>query len=250
MIVIPMAGLSSRFLQAGYERPKWMLPLAGRPLFDWSLLSFSQLFASEAFLFVFREGPGVEDFVRSRTESLGIADCRFVSLPEPTRGQADTVAQGAKKASVPPSEALTIFNIDTIRPGYSPPEQPGDGWIECFHGEGDHWSFVRPSPDTPGRATEVTEKIRISSLCSTGMYTFKSAELFFTAFDEEASSPSASELFVAPLYQRLIEKGHDIRYGTISDDEIFFSGTPAEYEFTLKVERIVAERFSLSGTGR
>ena len=29
MIVFPMAGLSSRFTKAGYDRPKWMLPLAG-----------------------------------------------------------------------------------------------------------------------------------------------------------------------------------------------------------------------------
>lgn len=248
MIVIPMAGLSSRFQRAGYDRPKWMLPLADRPLFDWSLLGFSSQFATEPFLIVFREGPGVGEFVRARAEFLGIANCRFVALAEPTRGQADTVALGINHVEVSNDEPLTIFNIDTIRPGYSATVDQGDGWIECFHGEGDHWSFVRPVAGSPDRAQEVAEKERISSLCSTGMYTFRTAALFREALALEIAAPSANEWFVAPLYQRLIEKGRDIRFGVIGPDEIFFSGTPAEYEATRKIEDSVSAQFTPTPT--
>ena len=34
MIVFPMAGLSRRFSEAGYDQPKYMLPLEGGPCFD------------------------------------------------------------------------------------------------------------------------------------------------------------------------------------------------------------------------
>ena len=40
MIVIPMAGLSSRFTKAGYTKPKYMLPLAGKSVFAHSIESF------------------------------------------------------------------------------------------------------------------------------------------------------------------------------------------------------------------
>ena len=70
MIVFPMAGLSSRFTKAGYDRPKWMLPLAGRPLLDWSLLGFSEMFESETFLLIHLDRPGVTEFVCARAEAI------------------------------------------------------------------------------------------------------------------------------------------------------------------------------------
>ena len=143
MIVFPMAGLSSRFTKAGYDRPKWMLPLAGRPLLDWSLLGFSEMFESETFLLIHLDRPGVAEFVRARAEAIGIRNLRMVALPEPTRGQAETVWLGLERLCVPDVEPVTIFNIDTIRPGVRKAAFDGyDGWLECFVGAGDHWSFA------------------------------------------------------------------------------------------------------------
>ena len=44
MIVIPMAGLSSRFFKASYDIPKYMLTAHDESLFDHSVKSFSQYF--------------------------------------------------------------------------------------------------------------------------------------------------------------------------------------------------------------
>ena len=52
MIIIPMAGLSSRFKDAGYVKPKYMLEAHGKTLFSHSLYSFKNYFDSESFLFV------------------------------------------------------------------------------------------------------------------------------------------------------------------------------------------------------
>ncbi|WP_253188913.1 glycosyltransferase family protein [Roseomonas mucosa] len=129
---------------------------------------------------------------------------------------------------------MTIFNIDTIRPGVRKAAFDGKaGWLECFVGEGDHWSFVRPAdPSNPpeGIAAEVVEKRRISTLCCSGIYHFGSAALFRGAYANELDAPSTSELYVAPLYQHLVEAGREVRYRTVSVDHIFFSGTPTEYE--------------------
>ncbi|MDU7521693.1 MAG: NTP transferase domain-containing protein [Roseomonas mucosa] len=209
MIVFPMAGLSSRFTKAGYDRPKWMLPLAGRPLLDWSLLGFSEMFESETFLLIHLDRPGVAEFVRARAEAIGIRNLRMVALPEPTRGQAETVQLGLDGAEVPNGEPVTIFNIDTIRPG------------------------VR----------EVVEKRRIAPFCCSGLYHFGSATLFRDAYARELAAPSTNELYVAPMYRHLIEAGHKVRYGTIPMEEIFFSGTPAEYEALLGDTKLMINAF-------
>ncbi|AUQ68762.1 NTP transferase domain-containing protein [Phaeobacter inhibens] len=246
MIVIPMAGLSSRFSKAGYDRPKWMLPLAGRPLLDWSLLSFARLFEQETFLFIYRETGETGAFIKARAHALGIKTFRMAPLSEPTRGQAETVHLGLHQTDVAADAALTIFNIDTIRPGYRPSPRlaSSEGWLECFKGDGDHWSFVEGAPDHPGMALRVTEKQRISDNCSTGMYYFSSRARFEEAYLAEVADPSAKELFVAPLYQRMIHAGHPVSFDVIAPDDIFFSGTPDEYQTAIGQEAALQARFA------
>lgn len=246
MIVFPMAGLSSRFTRAGYDRPKWMLPLAGRPLLDWTLMGFRECLERETCLIIHLESPEVSEFVRQRTRELGIRDVEFASLPAPTRGQADTVAAGLAQAKAAIDEPLTIFNVDTIRPNYKPAPilETCDGWLECFEGEGDHWSFARPVAEGSNCVAEVTEKKRVSPYCSTGLYWFRSVELFTTAFTAGQDELIAGELYVAPLYQRLIDEGRDVRFGVIPPQDIFFSGTPDEYRYTLTLEAELTTRFA------
>ena len=63
MIVIPMAGASRRFAEAGHDRPKYMLPARGHSLFHHAVASFRALFASESFLFIARDIAGTADFI-------------------------------------------------------------------------------------------------------------------------------------------------------------------------------------------
>ena len=231
MIVIPMAGASRRFTQAGYARPKYELPLAGRPVFDHAVGGFEALFASEAFLFVVADAEAAA-FVQARAAGLGVARAQVVTLDGPTAGQAETVSLGQAKAGAPADAPLTIFNIDTFRPGYRPPAGPlaaMDGWLEVFRGSGANWSYVRPAPGDEPVALETAEKRPISDLCCTGLYHFARAADFETALAAERAAPSMNELYVAPLYNHLIAKGLAIGYRLIERDEVVFCGTPEEY---------------------
>ena len=40
----------------------------------------------------------------------------------------------------------------------------------------------------------------------------------------------AGELYVAPLYNDLIERGLDVRFSVIPREEVVFCGVPAEYD--------------------
>lgn len=231
-----MAGMSQRFTAAGYDVPKYMLEAHGRSLFDHAVLSFRSYFGQIPFLFIARDVAGTGAFIEERARALGIADARTVLLDRPTRGQAETVALGIEEASAQPEAPLTIFNIDTFRPGFEFPEWIAecDGYLETFVGEGSNWSFVRPKVDQPDRVQETSEKRPISDYCCTGLYHFGAAQLFNDAYSPSSELKpdelEAGELYVAPLYNRLINAGRDIRFTVVPREEVIFCGVPAEYD--------------------
>ncbi len=245
MIVIPMAGLSRRFTEAGYDRPKYMLPLAGRSVFAHAVSSFASYFATEPFLFIARDVAGTPAFVEAECATLGLRQARVALLDAPTAGQAETVELGLRQAGVAAGTPLTIFNIDTFRPGFRLPDAAwfalSSGYLEVFRGAGANWSYVRPrNGDEPGDepvVLETAEKRPISDLCCTGLYHFAAAGDFHASLAAERAQPSATELYVAPLYNHLIAAGRVVHYQIVDEAEIVFCGVPAEYEMLLQAGR-------------
>ena len=72
MIVIPMAGKSSRFYNAGYTLPKFKLPLNSKTVFEEAINSFSNYFNSDFFLFITRTDDNSEHFVIQKCKELKI----------------------------------------------------------------------------------------------------------------------------------------------------------------------------------
>lgn len=249
MIIIAMAGESRRFREAGFEVPKYMLPLAGRSLFAWSVGSFERYAASELFVFVLLKAQNAVDFVRREATALGIKAQRVVELEAPTSGQAVTVEKALRAvATEAASDPITIFNIDTIRENFQHPTKFDHGsvagYLDVFRGPGDHWSFVQPT-GSDYRVARTTEKDRISDLCSTGIYGFQSADLFLETLEAQRRQADGGRMrgehYIAPMYNRLIEKGRDVRYRLIDRSEVEFSGTPTEY-------RELQQRWEASGS--
>lgn len=241
MILIPMAGMSSRFFTAGYTLPKFMLPLHGRSLFDWALLSFERYRLDQEFVVVTRNDPVHVAYANERMQALGFKSFQIIELNEPTAGQAATVAQGLSKARFDNNDDLLVFNIDTIRLGYEIPEMVDklDGYVEVAELEGDHWSFVLPATE-PGVASRLTEKKRISNLCSTGIYYFRNATQFIEIYSQQSLLPKnigvwkdIGEQYIAPLYNAFIKDGAKVGYELVLRDQVWFSGTPTEYEVML-----------------
>jgi dTDP-glucose pyrophosphorylase len=233
MFLITMAGASSRFFKMGYSLPKYMLPIRGQTVFDLAVCSFENYFSTDKFLFVVRDIFDTVAFVKERATSLGILDFEVIVLDKETQGQAETAFLGLANAHA--DEAFTVFNIDTFRYGYIKPEflADCDGYLEVFKAEGEHWSFVEPGEDQ--NVLRTTEKVRISDLCSDGLYYFKSVGLFREIFTAARHSEDTvkGEYYIAPLYNRLIEQRKVVKYTTIELSEIDFCGTPDEYSALL-----------------
>ena len=232
MIVIPMAGLSSRFFNAGFCLPKYMLPLDGETIFEWSVKSFEKYFHSDRFLFIVTEHFNAPVFVNEKIQHMGILNYEVVVLKNNTLGQADTVFQGIQHLDT--DEELLVFNIDSRLENFEKlePLDQIEGYLEVFQGEGDHWSFVLPKDDN--QVLQTAEKHRISSLCSNGLYYFNSSQRFKQYVQQEIDKGVQNELYIAPLYNHYIRDGYNIVFKEVTVDDINFCGTPAEYSHMLK----------------
>lgn len=237
-IIIPMAGLSSRFSKGGYTLPKYMLYIKEKTLFNLAVSSFDKYFKTCKFVFVARDVYDTPRFVDEECKLLGIDNYQVV-VTEPTRGQAETVFKGVDVANIPSNESILIFNIDTIRPGFTFPSdvESWDGYLECFVGDGANWSYAKTEDGTAKtKVIETAEKKEISNFCSTGIYHFKHASDFVNAYHENERTPinGVKELYVAPLYNFLIRDGKNIHVDIIRKDEVLFCGVPQEYVEYLK----------------
>lgn len=236
-IVITMAGIGSRFREAGYQVPKYMIEVHGKTLFEWSMESLAGFNnKNNKYYFIVRREDEAAGFIEETCGELGLTDCRVIEIDRQTDGQATTAMLAAEFWDE--NDSLLIYNIDTfVEPGEMNESQiEGDGFIPCFHAPGSHWSFVEL--DAAGRAVRVKEKERISDNCTLGAYYFRTAGLYTELYREyyetgsvcraEESSAERKEKYVAPLYNYMIGKGKEVRISIVDYDKVHVLGTPEE----------------------
>jgi len=241
MIVFPMAGRGTRFINQGIQIPKYFLQLHNHTVFYWVMKSF-KAFRDEFHLFIL--GPhNHSDLAKIAKElqELDITSYEIVVLSDNTDGQATTVLEGLKKSKIAikaKEDPILIFNIDTIRPNFQCLDYGlSNCWVETFEGQGDHWSFVMPSEVNKKTAIKIVEKKRISNLCCTGAYYFPQVSTYFWLYNEyeniERESDQGiilSEKFVSSILQTAIENNVEVTYDTVDSNYVLASGTPEEYE--------------------
>lgn len=231
-IVITMAGLGSRFKKAGYKQPKYMIIAHEKTLFEWSMLSLlGYQDIVNQYIFIVRREDKAAGFINKECMKLNILKYTVLEIDCLTDGQA-TTAMLAKDVWEK-KNGLLIYNIDTYVEPYNmkSSELSGDGFIPCFQGDGEHWSFVRIDEDK--KAIEVREKKRISKYCTIGAYYFKSCSQFENLYQEYYSlayNVEKGEKYVAPLYNYLISKGGEVFISIVDKNAIYVLGTPEELD--------------------
>jgi dTDP-glucose pyrophosphorylase len=231
-VVITMAGEGRRFREAGYDVPKYAIPALGRPLFSWSMESLrSFIDAGWRFVFIVRRADDARSFITAAAGTLGIAGFSLVELDAPTDGQA-TTALLAGRVIEDAASAIAIYNIDTHVEARALPVAAirGDGWIPCFPGVGDGWSFVRLD-ETSGRAVEIREKKRISPHATIGLYFFSSFALYRSTYERYYAVPEhleRGERYIAPMYNPLVADGRAVHISEVPLNAVHPLGTPRE----------------------
>lgn len=229
--LITMAGRGSRFQKAGYEKPKFLIPAAGRTLLEWSLSSLPLQKNDRVIVVALeeheREHQISEHFRRFLPE---ISDIHFRWIAGVTDGQATTASLAAD--FFVENSPLSIANIDTA---FSAPtlrrdleSAAADGWLGSFYSHDPKYSFART--DENGFVTEVQEKVAISSHALSGLYTFRSGQDFLDAYQEARGIDLRvkGEFYIAPMYNLLLKKGQKFRLNKA--EWCHPLGTPEEVE--------------------
>ena len=230
MIVLTIAGESSRFFKAGYEEVKYKLELFNSKPILWHILSYMD--RKEKLILVSNKTFKDSNWLKGLLSDLGFLSYDIVEVGS-TDGQLTSTVLGIEKSKFDKEEflkePLIIYNGDTIRHiPFNFDMTKTDGYIEVFQESGDHWSFV----DNLGDISLVKEKERISSYCSTGLYGFSSVDLFIKY--SKKSKLIKRERYIAPLYNELILDGLTVRSSLSKRDCFTLCGTPTEYEVALK----------------
>ena len=233
-IVIPMAGLGSRFRDAGYSVPKPLIEVLGRPMYAWAAESLPLAQSSQLIFILLKSQPEFPELERDIHERYRAYHPVVLSVPELTAGQSMTVLRA--KELINREEPLLIHNADTaftVDPGWVAQawQEPCDGALLVFPSTESRWSFSRTNLE--GWVEEVREKKVISPWATTGTYWFRRGSDFVRAAEMQRNSErrEASEFYVGPLYNDLIAAGARVKNYPI--DQLFCLGTPEDLTVTL-----------------
>jgi NDP-sugar pyrophosphorylase family protein len=241
-VVVTMAGAGSRFRDSGFTVPKYEIEIHGRTLFYWAVSSLCNFAKSGwTFTFVTLRSDSASDFVRKSASLLGLDEVRIVELEEITNGQA-TSALAARPAIGDASKPFVVYNIDTfVCPRYLlPSDAHGSGWIPCFPGEGQCWSFARV--DQKDRVFEFKEKQRISDHASVGLYWFDSflryEELYHRTFPAMTES-GPQEYYISAILDRMVNEQTDVFIHRLPGHAVVPLGTPGQLDEELVQRRLL-----------
>ena len=228
-IVIPMAGRGSRFAEIGVTTPKPLIDVRGKPMYAWATDGLPLSQARKLIFICLAEHLSNQALARDIESRYAAYDPAIVPLDHVTEGQACTVL--AARELIQADEPLLIFNADTYcrsTLGQALDELPPgvDGVLDVFRAAGDRWSFARV--DAEHRILETAEKRRISEWATTGLYYFRRGGDFLRHADAmiAADERSNGEFYVAPIYNRMIAAGADIRANPV--EEVWVLGTPED----------------------
>lgn len=233
--IIPMAGRGSRYATQGYETPKPLIEVAGKPMVIRALKSLQGISVSRYVFVVLREHE--EQFgVRKLISAVIPKNVEFVVLDDVTEGQLCTVL--AAREFLTREEDVLIASSDTFVEndlGHTINASNHDGIISVANLPGNHWSFARTNER--GEVTEVAEKRRISDHASTGLYYFRKAGDLIDFGDKmiEQQEKTRGEYYVIPVYQKMIEAGYSV--GISQASAMWDMGTPeakSDFEKYLK----------------
>lgn len=236
-IVIPMAGLGSRFLKAGYTTPKPFLDLLGKPMIQ-HVIENLDIPGANYILIVRKEH--LAEYRTDLEKIMGKRIFQIVEVEKLTEGAACTVLHAHRLINndVPLLIANSdqIVDIDITNYASDCQKRGLDGSILTFidSKRDPKWSFAKV--DGSGLVTEVKEKVPISEYATVGIYLFSKGRYFVEySIDMIIRNERVNnEFYVCPVYNYLIKDGMKIGIFNILESQMHGTGTPEDLDIYLK----------------
>lgn len=212
-ILIPMSGRGQRFRDAGYELPKPLIDINGKPMIQ-RVIENIGIKGNYIFL-ILKEHLDKYDLQNHLQIFCGRNKCQIVEVANITEGAACTCLLA--KNLINNQQELIIANSDQLvewKPKHflrQMTKYNADGGILTFQASEPKWSFAKVDRST-SRIIEVAEKNPISTNATAGIYWFRSGADFVSAAEQMINKNirTNNEFYVCPVFNELIQNNKQI----------------------------------------
>jgi dTDP-glucose pyrophosphorylase len=224
-ILIPMAGLGSRFADKGYALPKPLIKFFGKPMIQHVVESLD---IDGHYIFLVQKAHRVQYHLDDVLDEIALG-CTIVEVDGLTEGAASTSLLA--KDLINNDEVLVIANSDQIVNWDSKQFLSWltefDGTTAVFNASDPKWSYVKPELN---RITEVAEKQVISNKANVGIYGWARGSDYVKYAEQMIAKDirTNGEFYIAPVYNEAIADGKHINALPVL--EMHGVGTPEDLE--------------------
>lgn len=231
-LVLPAAGLGSRFREVGEERPKPLIRVFEVPMILWVLLNFP-LLENDCVHIISQKKDSLPSELEGYLSNFPF-EVKFLEIEGLTEGPASTVSLVFDQLE--DDSALIVANTDQyvfskldsfvemVRNGNS------DGQILTMTASSNAWSYV--GRDELGLINQVVEKVEISNEATVGVYGWSRVSLAKAAFQDTFlhNNRTNNEFYVAPTYNFLIKSGFSVETFLVGNhgESVHGLGTPKD----------------------
>lgn len=218
-LILPAAGLGSRFKEVGQNTPKPLIPIFDIPMIMWVLLNFP-LESDDRVWIISQEEHKIPAAIEEFANKLPF-EIAFLEIDGLTEGPASTV--NLVLENLEDDESLIVANTDQYVFGDLAPfvqmVRKGDyeGQILTMRASSKAWSYV--GRDSEGKIDLIVEKEEVSSEATVGIYGWHKISTAKLAFKDtfENDIRTNNEFYVAPTYNYLIKNDLPIETYLIGD---------------------------------
>jgi hypothetical protein len=240
-IVIPMAGQGSRFVNAGYEKPKPFIDVNGLPMIELVIKNLS--IPNARYILIARNTHLIAEplIVQNLQKNYNVT---FIGIDKLTEGTACTIlfASSLINNNIPlliaNSDQLIDYDINNFINDAN--QRKLDGSILCFEepNKDPKWSYAKL--DINNFVVKVKEKEPISINATVGIYYFSQGNNFIdNAIDMIINNDRVNnEFYTCPIYNYLINAGCKIGIFKIDKIKMHGIGTPDDLNVYLNLLKV------------
>jgi NDP-sugar pyrophosphorylase family protein len=225
-----MAGAGKRFYDAGYDKPKPLIDVAGQPMIKRVIDSLSSDKLDVNFIFVAQQehlDMGLRDYLHDKGT--------IVVVDKMTEGAACTVLLA--EDLIDNDDELVIANCDQYLQwsfyDYITYSKSFNGCLVTFNSTNPHHSYAKINKHR--RVVEVAEKVVISDKASAGIYYFKHGKDFVSGAHSmiKRDIRTNNEFYICPVYNELLAAQWPMSIYEIDVNNKHMLGTPEELKIFL-----------------
>ena len=233
-ILIPMAGLGSRFESAGYTFPKPLIEVKGKPMIQ---VIVENLNIKGKFIFVVQK-KHYKKYNLGHLLKLIAPNCEIIQIEGLTEGAACTTLLAEKY--IKNNKPLLIANSDQFvewdssETLYKFINKNADCGILTFPSTHPKWSYAKLNK--MGFVTKVAEKKPISNHATVGIYYWKKGSEYVKYAKQmiKKNIRVNNEFYVCPVFNEALLDNKKIIISEINRDKMWGIGTPEDLDYFLK----------------